>query len=192
MNEPLTRGHFILKPLAFIEQHYDEETARKIFDLVPQEVLALRPDIKVGELYPRHHAVAISRAIAAVGKDEESVYKDLVACGRYMGNEASNTYLKLLLKILTPSLMARKLPTFWERDNKHSGNFDPKETKVEDSYMRLKMVDTQGFEHAAPLTAGFCSFILDMMGKKGIKATQQGWSLQEPGPDSFVLEITWG
>lgn len=112
-------------------------------------------------------------------------------CGRYLSSEATNAYLKLLLRILTPSPFGKKIASFWERDNRNGGNFDPAETVLGENYVRLKMVGAEGFDHGAPVTAGFCSLVLDAMEKKNIDVQQGGWSLETPGPSSYVVEPRW-
>jgi hypothetical protein len=191
MGEPLTRGYLIERVFSFIDSHYDAESAQTILTSIPNEHADLRPHLKGAEWYSRAHLVEILRAIVRFSSDEETAYRDLKECGRFMSNEATNTYLKLLLKILTPALFAKKIPSFWERDNRDGGNFDPKETKVSDGHMRLKMVGVEGFDHVAPVSAGFCSFVLNAMGKKNIDVQQNGWSLATPCPESYVLELTW-
>jgi hypothetical protein len=191
MGEPLTRGYLIERHFAFIESHFNAEEAERIMSSISDEHLSLRPQLKSADWYSREHVVAISRAIASAASSEDEAYQLLGECGRFMSNEATNTYMRLLLKILTPSIFAKKLPSFWERDNKNGGNFDPSETKVSDGYLRLKMVGVEGFDHVAPVSGGFCSFVLGAMGKKDVKVKQEGWTLARPGPDSYVLEFSW-
>lgn len=189
---PITRGHFIAQGFAFIESYYREATAQRILAAIPEATLELRPKIEQGAWYSREHCVALTRAIASIHDREEDVFNDLLESGRYMAREATNSYLKLLLRVLSPSVLARKIPSFWLRDNRNSGNFDPEEAKVSSNYLRLVMKGVEGFDHVAPQSAGFCSFILNAMGKKNIHVQQTGWSLDTPGPNSYALEFTWG
>lgn len=191
MDEPLVRGFEIERTLAFIESYFDEESAQRAIRSISDETLRLKSEIATVQLYPRAYLVEALRAIAKINPDEEAAYADLVECGRFMSSEATNTYLRLLLKILSPQMFAKKITTFWERDNRNCGNFDPNETEVSSGYMRLKMVGAAGFDHCAPVSAGFCSFVLSAMGKSNVGARQQGWSLENPGPESYVLELTW-
>src|SRR5690348_12475897 len=73
--------------------------------------------LKPTGFYPRQEAVLLWRAIADTQPNEEAAYAELVRCGETVGAFAAGTFLKLLLKMLTPHMFANKFPDLYKRDH---------------------------------------------------------------------------
>ncbi len=131
------------------------------------------------------------RGIASVKNDDEGSYNDLVASGRFVATEATNTFLKLFMKVLTPTLFAKKVPDIWERDHKGSGRFETDVTKADEGRIGMKLVGADGSDHIGIAAIGFITYGLNNMGKRDIKVKQTGWSLATPSPHEVSYEITW-
>lgn len=102
---------------AFVDEAYDEATRQKIFAALSTEAQELLNRRKKAATVAPEYATEIWRAIVDVHKDDPARAVDqLRACGRYSGNYATNTYLKLLFKILSVKMFAEKLPEIWSRD----------------------------------------------------------------------------
>src|SRR5262249_7139180 len=127
----------------------------------------------------------------AVKNDEEGSYKDLVASGSFVAAEATNTFLKLLLKVLTPVLYAKKTPDFWARDHRGSGHFEVDAQNADKGRIIMRLVGADGFDHVGIAGIGFLTFGLTAMGKRDFKITQRGWSLATPSPHEVIYDIAW-
>jgi hypothetical protein len=134
------------------------------------------------------HIAEMYRAVASLSDGDEARAKEiLIACGKVAAHEASNTFLRLLMKVLTPALFAKKLPDIWARDCTGAKiTVEVREEKIEN-----RLFDVQGFDHVAPVAAGYVIFALEAMGKSIIKTDLHEWSLKTPGPSSPWFEISW-
>jgi hypothetical protein len=158
---------------------------------VPPELLATiaeqETSIKPRQWYPRHDLMALWRAIAA-GSDDAAAYRDLVRCGESIANYATGTFLKLLLKVLTPAMFARKFPDLWKHD--HDGGSIVNDT-VTDNSLRVTIKDIEGFDHVSATAPGFISFALKSIGLKNVTTRSPNWSLATPGPRDAIVEVSW-
>lgn len=189
--EPMIRGYSVKQQLTFLETQYEPAVSQRLLELVPSEVRSDLKAAKPAEWYPRQHSVSILRAIAANGgKNEQAVQSDLLRCGTYIATEATNTFLKLLMKILTPTLFAKKIPEFWQRDMR-GGRFEADTSEAASGRIQLRLCDIEGFDHIGIVSMGWITFGMAAMGKSDVKLTQKGWSLATPGANKIEYELTW-
>jgi hypothetical protein len=125
-------------------------------------------------------------AATAKGNDAEG-QRLLINCGKYMAREATNTFLRLLMRMLTPALFAKKLPEFWRRDC-NRGTFV---VDLSSDKLLCKLVDTEGFDHAVCTACGFVTFALEAMGKNIEQTTIREWSLKSPSQSGNSFELVW-
>ncbi|HLU65334.1 MAG TPA: hypothetical protein VKZ63_03635, partial [Kofleriaceae bacterium] len=100
------------------------------------------------------------------------------------------TFFRVLLKIMTPSLFAKKLPSFWERDQK-GGRFECDVSKVDDRQIQLRLVDVADYDYIGPVSVGFLEFAFNAMGKRGFKVVMPGYSLAQPAQRDIDFHVTW-
>lgn len=192
MTTPTLRGYMVHQAVAFIESGYFEpDVGRRIMDSLPKEVALGLPNVKHAEWYPREYLMEIMKGIARVKNNDAGAYQDLVAYGSYVATEATNTFLKLLLKMLTPTLFAKKVPDFWQRDHRGSGHFEADVQNAGEGLIRMRLLGAGGFDHVGITAIGFITCGLKTMGKKDVQVTQRGWSLATPSPDEISYEVRW-
>jgi hypothetical protein len=138
--------------------------------------------------YPVGHIAELNRVIAATlaDNDEKRARTDLASCGRFMANEATNTFMRLIMKVLTPGLFAKKLPSLWRRDCTH-GNLD---LETGDRTLKLKLSGMEGHDHIAAIMPGYVGFALERMGKVVDNVAVDGWSLTKPDGNAAIT-FTW-
>lgn len=189
--EPMIRGYSVKQQFTFLETQYDSRVRDQLIAAIPDDVQRALREVKPGEWYPRYYSVCVLRAIASHHHtDEGKVYDDLVRCGTFIATEATNTFLKLLMKLLTPTLFAKKIPEFWERDQK-GGRFEVDLADAKDGRLQLALRDVEGFDHIGALGVGWISFALRAMGKSDVNVKQRGWSLASPGPKDVTYDVSW-
>jgi hypothetical protein len=185
------RGYSIKQTAIFIDKHFDSETSKRLRNELPEEVKAAIPTLQPAEWYPREYEIALLRAIASVRGNDEGSFADLIGCGEFVASEATNSFLKILMKMLTPTMFAKKVPEFYLRDNKNNGHFEVDVSKASQGRIDMALIGCDGFDHM-PITAmGWVTFGLRAMGKKGVQAKQKGWSLATPSPHEVRYEVTW-
>lgn len=127
-------------------------------------------------------------AVASLSEgDEARARTALIDCGKEAAFEASNTFLRLVMKVLTPSLLAKKLPDVWRRDCT-GGNVA---AEVSEDGIRNTYSEIGGFNHIAPVAVGFVAFALQAMGKDVTTIDLEDWSLATPAPERFSFSIKW-
>jgi len=188
--EPMIRGYSIKQQLHFLEQ-CEPEALRRWLATVPSDVKSTLDSLKAAEWYPRKYSVDILRAIAAHhGSDERATYAAMVHCGTFIAEEATNTFLKLLMKVLTPALFAKKIPEFWKRDHTR-GRFEVNTAGAKAGSLEFELQDVEGFDHIGVVGIGWMTFGFNAMGKSDVVVTQTGWSLATPGPANVRYRVRW-
>lgn len=184
--EGMVKGYLILTSGKFISE---DATLRARMPAEIHETIADHAaTIKPREWYPRGGAILLWRAIAAAGDDEATVNDSLIRCGEYIANYATGTFLKLLLKLLTPRMFARKFPDLWAHDHDR-GVAEVK--SLDDTRMLIVFNDIEGFDHVSVTAQGFIRFALRASGLKSVSTRCPDWSLTTPGPREANVEVTW-
>jgi len=144
---------------------------------------------KPHEWAPREILVKLYRAIADTHHgDERHVYEDLVRCGVAMGGFATGTFLKLLMKVLTPRMFARKFPDLWARDHER-GRIEI--VSFNDHGMVMLCTDMEGYDHFAPVAVGWGGSTLKTIGVKNLEMKVVPWSLAQPTAAEVRVIATW-
>jgi hypothetical protein len=189
--EPQIRGYSVQQQFKFLETQYPGEKSARLIEGIPPDVLAGIRNAKPVEWYPRRYSLELLRAIArGCDGNEEKAAEELLRCGTFIATEATNTFLKLLMKIMTPTLFFKKMPELWARDQR-GGHFEVDTASVGDKMGRLTLCDVEGFDHIGALGRGFISYGLGAIGKSDVNVVQTGWSLKTPGPRNVTYEVTW-
>lgn len=183
------RGYSLRQTARYLESKFDPEARKRALDAMPSNSRALLSSFDAAEWYPRDHATALYRTIATARGGDEA-YADLVGCGEFIASEATNTFLRLLMRIMTPTLFAKKIPEFWKRDQR-GGHFEADVSQADKGRIGMKLVDVEGFDHIGVVSIGFIQFGMVALGKKGVQIEQEGWSLATPGPHTINYEIKW-
>lgn len=190
MSAPMIRGYSLQQTAKYLDTKFDPEDRRRVLDGLPATVRNLMGAFEPAEWYPRDHSAALFRAIAAVRNDNQGSYEDLVACGEFIASEATNTFLKLLMRIMSPTLFAKKVPEFWKRDQQ-GGYFEADVSRASDSVIKMKLVDVETYDHIGIVSIGWIQFGMKALGKKNVRIDQTGWALDRPGPREIGYEVTW-
>jgi hypothetical protein len=188
MTENAMRGYVLLSAVTYLRKAAGEQRAQQILDSLSPETRQTLATAKEASWCPSKHIAEVNRAIASLSNgDESSAQKDLIECGKFAALEASNTFLRLLMKLLTPTLFAKKLPDLWSRDCT-AGKIV---VEVSDAKIRNRLSGVAGFDHLGPVAAGYVAFALGAMGKSITKTELHEWSLATPGPDEVWFEVFW-
>jgi hypothetical protein len=191
MAEFKTRGYSVTSTLKFIDATYDVPTRQRILDQCSPEVKSTSGKYKDIEWYPAAHFSELLRGIAATrGGSDEGAREELVRAGQFIANVAANTFLKLFMKVLTPPLFAKKIPSLWDRDNQ-GGRMETDLSKADEGRIVFFLQDVGGYDYIAPVAVGWVAFAMQAMGKTVLERTLTGWSLAQPGPAQARIDLSW-
>jgi hypothetical protein len=182
----MIRGYAVLASGRFI---LDDAAMRKA---VPKDVLDLIAEqhgrLVTGVFYPLEEVLKLWRAIAKASSSEAKAYENLIRCGEFAAAAALGTFLKFMLKVLTPRMFAKQFPQFWAHDFR-GGRIDI--DKMEDNSMRIAVREIAGFEHMAPIAVGFVGFAIRATGLKNVVIDCKSWSMAKTDPDEVIVDVTW-
>lgn len=135
-----------------------------------------------------HNYVELLNSVAALGRGDDANARDsLIDAGRYVAGEASTTFLRLILRVLTPNLFAKKVPSVWQRDFSRGRA----EAEISDKRLVFRMFGISEMDHIPCTAPGFISFAMESMGKSIKSVSVHNWSLQEPCRDGAYFELEW-
>lgn len=189
MSNPQIRGYSLRQTARYLESKFDADTRKRVIEAMPASSRSMLSSFDAGEWYPREHSATLFRAIAGARGGDEA-FTDLVGCGEFIASEATNTFLRLLMRIMTPTLFAKKVPEFWKRDQR-GGHFEVDVSQADQGKIAMKLVDVAGYDHIGIVSIGWIKFGMTALGKKDIAIKQDGWSMATPGPREIAYEVTW-
>lgn len=182
------RAYMMMSTAGFLREKIGEESAARIVQGLSPDARHAISTLKTADWCPVSTYSELLRAVASTSNGNENQAREtLVASGEYVAREATNTFLRLLMKMLTPSLFAKKLPDFWRRDCSR-GRF---EVDVTEQKLVCRLFDIKGFDHVPCTAAGFVKFALTGMGKSIEGVTIRNWSLAAPCEDGASFELVW-
>ena len=188
MSNAEVRGYTVLKTAEYLRQQAGEQEAKRLFSGFSPELQHALGTATAAGWQPATVSSELLRAVAGLAKgDEEKAKQELVNCGKFLASEATNTFLKLLMKVLTPSMFAKKLPTLWSRDSSH-GKFA---VDVYEDRIACRMTEMEHYEHITPISVGYVSFALEAMRKHIERWNMRGWTLATPSPSESSFELYW-
>jgi hypothetical protein len=182
------RGYVPMSAATYLRNTAGEQTAARLLASMPAQARRSLETATQAGWCPAPDVAELFRVIASLGDgDEDRARNHLVECGKNAAREASNTFLRLLMKLLTPAMFAKKLPELWGRDCT-GGKIT---VAVHEDRIVNHLLDMQSFDHIAPVAIGYVMFALEAMGKNITEHSLHGWSLAQPSaPDSW-FEIRW-
>jgi hypothetical protein len=187
MNDIQIRGYMVANAGAYLRGAVDGDHAH-VFEGLSAPTKAAVTGAKPAAWYPVESMAEICRGVAALGDgDEAKAQAQLVKCGRFIANEATNTFLRLLMKMLTPAMFAAKLPDFWKRDCTGGKLI----VDVTDQKLSVRLHGIEVWDHVCVTTIGYVGFALEAMGKSIERTTIDGWSLAKPNQDGASFELHW-
>src|SRR6185437_12990711 len=104
---------------------------------------------------------------------------------------AMNTFLRILMKMMTPALYCKKTPEIWARDHRGNGTYEVDLSKADQNHIEMKYVGGEGFDHIGIAFVGFMTYSFPAMGKKDFTISQTGWSLATPSPREILFRFDW-
>jgi hypothetical protein len=172
-------GKFILDDPAIRSRLKPEqiERVKAIAGAVPPTVFA--PRSMVSELC----------SIIATNTDDATAHLDINRAGQAIAAYATNSFLKIMLKMIPPWMFAAKFSDIWGRDFRNSGRaeVEPSDKKS----LVLRLVEVGDFAHVGPLVEGYIGFALRQMGVTVIESTAVPWSIAEPAAPEVRITARW-
>lgn len=182
------RGYMYLTAVDYLRQVLGEQEGKKAIAAFSPQARHLLETLKSADWCPVSVFSEVTQALALAGGGGQKSQDLLVKCGTHMSMEATNTFLKLFMKMMSPQLLVKKVPDLWKRDCS-GGKLVLEE--FTDHSVRFATFGMQGFKHAVCTAAGFVSFGVGAIGKKIDNVTIRGWSLDKPSEEGASFQLDW-
>lgn len=187
--DKLAKGNIIVATRRFIDSELEPEQRQRVYHLMPEDVRAVLPDVKRSEWHPNKLASAQWAALAQSQPSEKESLELLERCGRFIGHDATNTFLRLVVRLLTPAMFVSKFPRIWEKDFKF-GRIETAASDVSKNEIVLDIKDVEGFDFFAHTACGWFSQAMEAMGCKNVVA-RHDVSFERPGPRDLSVRLSW-
>jgi hypothetical protein len=185
------RASIILSADRFIGNSFGPATKASLRKAYSPELRSALAQCKQADWTPRAHLVELLTGIVSVHGPTPQSVKKLNACGRAIFDDATNTFIRLVLKMATPAIFARKFPDFWQRDFRNSGYGKVDATELDRNHITVSFHDVEGFNYMPPLGIGFVGLAMERVTGKKVTMELRDWSFDNPGPSQTHYEVSW-
>lgn len=185
MEKQLAKGLYVQICIQFIEQRCTPEQRAQIMAQLSPEVKKALPTIKVAEWYPLHFVTEQVRGLFNLYKDLDESEAALDRLGQYIGEQASTTFLRLLMKILTLNMMIKKWPDFWLKYH----NFGRMRAAIEGPHHLVFHIEP-GYDYMYRLGPGWIKVACQALGMKNI-VIKTNVPRGEIRIDEIRVDVTW-
>lgn len=183
------RGYWLALSAEFVRHHFEPAQRERMEGAFSAPLRKALAGLAFGDWVPREHQVELFRAIVAASANEAEALTRLSACGEFVERRAVNKVSGLLFGILTPTLLLKKLPRFWERDHGHGRcQVEPSATGASATIL---LSDIAGYDHVGAVWLGWLRAALGSAGAREVRASQRGWSPASPAPERISYEVSW-
>lgn len=191
MEERKIKAYGFNGTLEFVEKHYDDAARKRIIGGLSPGARAFIETSSKAQWAPPEYSSELWSGIVKEHPNPTEAEAQLYKAGRYQGSYATNTYLKLLLKMLTMKMFAKKFPDIWARDANFGRLTVGDLADLEKGRLTISLKELGKFPYFGPVTQGWFHYSFEVMGLKDVKVELQDWSMQNPDPGELTYQVTW-
>lgn len=185
------RASNVLSADRFIGGSFGPATKASLRKAYSPELRAALARSKPADWLPREHLVELLTLVVSVHGPTPQSEKKLYACGRAIFDDATNMFIRLVLKMATPAIFAKKFPDFWQRDFRGSGHGQVDTSEIDRNHISVSFHGIEGFNYVAPLGIGFVGLAMERVTGKKVTMELRDWSFDNPGPSQTHYEVSW-
>ena len=191
MSDQMVRGYWLTSGVKFLRTRHTPEANERLLGSLSKGLRSQLADIQPVQWYSRAHHVDMMNAIVSAHRDESSAFESLLGYGQLVATDVANGHLRGLVQILTPRLLAKKLPQMWENDHQADGKLDSDIAQIDDGRLSLRLAALHGYQHVGVVALGWVKGLLVALGQREVTVKQAGWSLGQTAPSELTCEVRW-
>ncbi len=191
MEERKIKAYGFNATVEYIEKNYDEAARKRIFGALSPAARDFLGTAKKQQWAPPAFSSELWTGIVKEQPNAEAAQDELIKVGRYQGSYATNTYLKLLMKMLTMRMFAKKFPDIWARDANFGKMVTGDLADIDKGELRIDFQEMSDFPYFGPITKGWFAFSFEVMGLKELNVELRDWSMQKPDPGHLSYQVNW-
>jgi hypothetical protein len=191
MSEQLVRGYWLTGGVKFLRTQHTPEANERLLGSLSKGLRSQLADVQPAQFYPRAHHVDMMNVVVSAHRDEASAYEALLGYGQLVASDAASGPLRALIQLLTPKLLAKKLPQLWVSDHQSDGALETDIAQIDEGKLALRLAALHGYRHVGVVALGWIKGLLMAVGPRDIAVKQTGWSLGQPAPSEMMGEVRW-
>ncbi len=184
------KGYNILSAVEYLKQTYSPEQYERALATLSEDVRDALPGVKQFEFYPRRYFGEIVAATAGLHEEEDDRHAALASLGENIARGATNTFLRLLMRMMTPRIFANKAQTIWSKDHR-GGIIEADTSKLDQNEMVVTIGELEGFKHMNAISLGWMRFGFTAMGCKNVRAELVEGGLEQISPPKIAIRVNW-
>jgi len=184
------RGNHVIPLLRYIQSSYDQNTQQTIYESLSETTRGTLEDLDTDVWYPASVVADLHRGLFAAQPDPEKGYAAIRDSGAAVAEYGVNTFMRLLIKLMTPEMLAKKWPAIWSK----SHNFGKMQTALDqstDRKLNLSLSEVDQYSYIGPCAVGFLSYSLKAMGRKDASVVERDLDYSRECAPAYNFEITW-
>lgn len=189
MQEAQVRGIYVVAACDFIKANYPPAQVARIERQLSPELKHALPSIREKRMswYPVRFATEQLRGIYHSHDDRDVAAATLTRCGRFIGDEATTTFLRLLFKMMTLPMLATKWQQFWNKYHDF-GLCEADASRIEE---KLFIVDIRTYyPFLRSVGAGWIHNVIAGVGKKNVRVASNVPE-EEMDVTGIIYTATW-
>jgi hypothetical protein len=179
------RGNCISAVLGYLEQAYDAERRRRVVTAIPPEAIAAMNEAQDKGFYPASYFCAGLQAVAETSSSLEEARREVINVGNYIASASIASFMRLIMKMMTPKLLAHKLPDFFAKDFRNTRARLIAEVS-QAGEMKVSALDFAELPYVACAAVGWVRTGLEGIGCRvvAVDGPSEHWNLPE---DQFIV-----
>jgi hypothetical protein len=187
-----TLGYPLLACASFSKAEFSTAAQARVSARLSPECRALLADVKPQGWYPRTRLVEHCAAIAGEYGDSPTVSRAFVRLGEHMAREMTTVWIRLLMRIMTPGLLAKKMPELFAKGNRGDGHVVIDSSEIERRRMTFVFRSMRGYGYYQPINEGWIRYFFRGMGNDAVDTTSDPpWSIEAVDPEIFQIDASW-
>lgn len=173
----------------------DAETIRRIEANLTPEQQKITYDARPDDWYPHEFFVAPYKAIVAAYDDPVAARRSVQAAGRWACEEMANSFLRLVMRMMTPGLFVKKCGQLLAKDFRGFPGggpdviYDLSKEKAGEITMELRNAGNHPFLGASAV--GYIEFAFEHMGKKNLTVEERDIDVRDFSASFARWYINW-
>lgn len=181
------RGNCTAALLDYVDQTYDAERRQKVLASIPRDVVAAMQQANEKSWHPAAHFSQGLKAIADASASLEEARTEVVNVGTHIANASIESFMRLIMKMMTPKLLAHKLPDFFAKDFRNTeARLVADASRAKQGEMKVMSRNMQDLPYVSCAAVGWLKAGLAGIGCKGlmVEGPSEDWTLPD---DEFVI-----
>jgi len=177
----------IAQTVSFLNERLSANLRDATYALLSDSLKAKLKYVDPSEWYPIEDQVELQRAMAKAIGSEDSAEAKQRELGQYLFDAALGTFMRLVLRVLTPPMFLKKTSDIWPRMFSF-GSFEADPSPMGDGTAVMLLRGVEGCDGVAAVSAGFIEAAMKAMNYGEVHVSYEPMSSDPQGSYRFVVQ----